>query len=299
MKTSIRNKNFTLGMVLFLIIILFLSVFSVFYLTKLSKKTAAILKENHYSVVYARDMAEQLTIINQKIVNYSLLNTIDTVDIDNEFVLFNKSLLLEKNNITEIGEDTLVSEIELSFMNYRNSVSQVVKSPTEASNLLVLQKGFENLYQQLMLLSLMNEKAIEAKTDDAKVSAKKYSIRMSFIGAFCFLIAYAFTFSLTSYFNDRFFNLYTGIKEVAAGNSREKLYIDGADELAEISLIFNQMAEKLHDQMQNIPPSLKETSENEIILQDVNELRKILLQLKVIEIRANQILSSFDSQTEQ
>src|SRR3989339_445624 len=266
MKTSIRNKNFTLGMVLFLIIILFLSVFSVFYLTKLSKKTAAILKENHYSVVYARDMAEQLTIINQKIVNYSLLNTIDTVDIDNEFVLFNKSLLLEKNNITEIGEDTLVSEIELSFMNYRNSVSQVVKSPTEASNLLVLQKGFENLYQQLMLLSLMNEKAIEAKTDDAKVSAKKYSIRMSFIGAFCFLIAYAFTFSLTSYFNDRF---------------------------------FNQMAEKLHDQMQNIPPSLKETSENEIILQDVNELRKILLQLKVIEIRANQILSSFDSQTEQ
>ena len=54
MKTSIRSKKFTMGMVLFLVIILLLSISSAFYLNKLSGKTSAILKENHYSVVYAR-----------------------------------------------------------------------------------------------------------------------------------------------------------------------------------------------------------------------------------------------------
>ena len=64
MKTSIRSKRFTMGMVLFLVTILLLSVSSAFYLNRLSGKTSAILKENHYSVVYAQDMSEVLTNIN-------------------------------------------------------------------------------------------------------------------------------------------------------------------------------------------------------------------------------------------
>ncbi|MCK9207608.1 MAG: hypothetical protein M0P66_10900 [Salinivirgaceae bacterium] len=299
MKTSIRNTRFTLGIVLFLAIILILSIVSAFYLNKLSKKTSAILKENHYSIVFARDMSKNLTTINQEVTYCIVTNrNPDTVMINNELKSFTASLLLELNNITEVGEEDLAHSIEKDFYDYRDSLMGFVNLPHSVVTFSYLQMKINALYRELNLLSEMNAKAIEDKTGDAKVYARKTSIQMSFIGALCFLIAYAFTFSFTSYFNDRFFNLYTGIKEVAASNSREKLYIDGADELAEISLIFNQMAEKLHDQMQNIPPSLKETSENEIILQDVNELRKILSQLKVIEIRANQILSSFDSQTE-
>jgi hypothetical protein len=60
MKTSIRSKKFTMGMVLFLVSILLLSVSSAFYLNRLSGKTSAILKENHYSVVYAQDMSKVL-----------------------------------------------------------------------------------------------------------------------------------------------------------------------------------------------------------------------------------------------
>ena len=43
------------------------------------------------------------------------------------------------------------------------------------SAMLYLQNKSDNLYQQLLLLSQMNGKAIENKTDDAKVSWQKGS----------------------------------------------------------------------------------------------------------------------------
>ena len=62
-----------LGMIFLFIIILVLSVFSGYYLNKLSDKTSAILKENYLSVVYAREMSEGMMNINQEI-NNKLLN---------------------------------------------------------------------------------------------------------------------------------------------------------------------------------------------------------------------------------
>jgi len=283
-----------LGIVLFLTIILVLSVFSVFYLTKLSNKTRAILKENHYSVVYARNMAEQLTIINQEIANGLLLTkNIDTLMVKNEFTLFSKSLLLEKNNITEIGEDSLVREIETSFNAYLNSVSTVIKLPKESGNHQSLLKHFDTLYQQLMHLSLMNEKAIEAKTNDARVYAKKYSIQMSFIGALCFLIAFAFTFSFSSYFNDRFFKFYNGTKDVVSSNYRERLSMDGEDELAEISLIFNQMADEINEN--NKKTKLPLHTEKDYNTNEINELKDVLIRIKTIESEAKIVLAKLEN----
>ena len=44
--------------------------------------------------------------------------------------------------------------------------------PKSVDKIIFLQKKFTDLNQQLMLLSQMNEKAIELKTNNAKVSAK-------------------------------------------------------------------------------------------------------------------------------
>jgi len=235
-----------MGMVLFMVIILLLSVSSGYYLNRLSSKTSAILSENHYSVVYARNMSENLINVNQGIVNCFLTNkNPDTITINNEFRLFTNSLKLEKNNITEVGEDALASNIETNYNDYHNLVVKFIKSTNKPDEVLNLQKKFDNVYQQLMLLSKMNEKAIVEKTDDAKISAKKATLQMTFIGTLCFLIAYGYTFIFSSYFNDRFYKLYGGIKEVVSSNFRQRVDLKGNDELSEISMIFNEMAEKL------------------------------------------------------
>jgi uncharacterized protein (UPF0333 family) len=246
MKTSIRSRKFTMGMILFLVIILLLSISSAYYLNRLSSKTSAILNENHYSVVYAREMSEKLININQGVVNNYLTNRKpDTISIMADFKWFSNSLKLEKNNITEIGEDVLAANIESYYNDYRDLVMKVVKSPSQIGEIQNLQANFDKLYQQLILLSKMNEKAIEEKTHDAKLSAKRFTLQMTLIGTLCFLIAYGYTFIFSSYFNERFYLLYNEIKEMHSSNYRQKTDVKGSDELSEISLIINEMAKKL------------------------------------------------------
>jgi methyl-accepting chemotaxis protein len=295
MKTSIRSTRFTMGMVLFMVIILLLSISSAFYLNRLSRKTSAILKENHYSVVYARDMSEDLTYINQGIINPFLTNkNPDTLIINQEFILFDKSLGSEKNNITEIGEDQLASDIETNYRDYHDSVLKYLKSPNPVIKVVYLQKKYETLYQQLMLLSQINEKAIEEKTDDAKVSAKNATLQMTFIGTICFLIAYGFTFIFSSYFNERFYKLYNGIKEIVSSNYSQKIYLDGNDELHEISLAFNEMADKFNQNKQKMSVTLPEDPGKDYNLNDIQELKNLLLRIKSAEEQAIELISRFD-----
>ena len=295
MKTQIRSKKFTLGILLFLAIILFLSVSSAFFLYRLSMKTSAILKENHYSVVYARDLSENLTIINQEIINCILINNSpDTALIKKELNSFEESLLLEKNNITEIGEDELVTDIESGFKEFRDSVGGFIKSPKEISKVIFLQQEFGNLYQQLMLLSQMNGNAIEEKTEDAKISAKNASIQMSMIGAICFLLAYGFTFSFASYFNERFFQLYNGIKEAISSNYRQRLQFDGNDEFYEISLAFNEMADKLYNNKQEMSVTLNDDLDKHLTSNDIQAMKEALSRVKSMETQIAELLSRIE-----
>ena len=292
MKTSIRSKRFTMGIVLFLAIILLLSILSVFFLNRLSMKTSAILKENHYSVVFAQNMSVDLIIINREIINCFLTNkNPDTILINKDLKSFINSLQLEKNNITEIGEGNIASGIEKDFNEYRDSVVKYLKSPTTVAKVLYLQKKYDSLYQQLIHLSQINEKAIEEKTNDAKVSVKKYYLIMSFIGSLCFLIAYGFAFIFSSYFNERFYQLYNGLKEIVSSNYRQRLYFKGNDEISEISLIINEMTEKLTDNNQKTSQLSSEQDSN---INDIQELKNILIRMHVIEEQASKLISKLE-----
>jgi len=294
MKTSIR-KRFNIGLFFFLVIILLLSIFSVHYMYVLSGKTSSILKENQYSVVFARDMSECLTNVNQEITNCLLTNKVsDRTYFNKEFKLFDKSLQLEKNNITEVGEDKLASDIETGFIEYRDSVLRLVNSSISAVKVLNLQNKFYNLYHELILLSQMNEKAAEVKTNDAKMTAKNASLQMTIVGTICFLIAFVFTFSFASYFKERFFQLYNGIKEIASNNYGHRLYFKGKDEFYEISLLFNEMAEKLSENNQKMPLTIQTGSEKVNSIKDIQELKAVLNRIKNIEEQAEKLISKFE-----
>jgi NtrC-family two-component system sensor histidine kinase KinB len=283
MKSSIRTK-FTLGMIFLFIIILVLSIFSGFYMNKLSKKTSAILKENYLSVVYAREMSESIMIMSQEITNCYLTNkNPDSLKISTELNVFAKSLQSEKNNITEPGEAALVSGIETEFGEYRNGVKKSKSSLQSSGSVLNIQNIADHIYQQLVVLSEMNGNAILAKTDEAKVASKNALTRMTVLGTLCFLIALSFTFSFVSYFNERFFQLYNGIKEIASSNYDQRLFFEGKDEFYEISLVFNEMAEKLNNNKQKMSVTLQEDIGKEVNSADLQELKKALFRIKSME----------------
>jgi methyl-accepting chemotaxis protein len=296
MNLSIRTK-FTLGMIFLFLIILVLSVFSGFYLNKLSKKTSAILKENYLSVIYAREMSDGLTNINQEIISCFLLNKFpDSLFIKKELDLVHSSLESEKKNITEPGEAKLVSDIESGTNEYCDSVSKSIKTSLNSGKILNLQKKSGVLFQQLVLLSQINGKAIEVKTDDAKVSSKNALTQMTILGTFCFLIAFSFAFSFASYFNERFFALYNGIKEIVASNYDQRLYFHGKDEFYEISLVFNKMAEKLNLNKEKMSLTLHEDSMKANRLNDIQELKNALSRIKSIEEQTAELISRLEKQ---
>jgi methyl-accepting chemotaxis protein len=284
-----------MGMIFLFIIISVLSVFSGYYLNKLSEKTSAILKENYLSVVYAREMSEGIMNINQEITSCFLTKrNPDSLRIAKEINLINQSLISEKNNITEPGEDKLVSGIEAEYIEYRDSIATIIKSPKSSADMLYLQNKSGNLYQQLLILSQMNGKALEVKTDDAKAFSKSALTKMTILATLCFLVGMSFTFSFSSYFNRRFFQLYNGIKEIVSSNFDERLYFDGNDEFYEISLVFNEMAEKLNKSRQKMSVTLQEDLTNDINPGDVEELKQMLFRIKNMEGQAAALISRLE-----
>jgi NtrC-family two-component system sensor histidine kinase KinB len=295
MKLSIRTK-FALGIGFMFVIILTLLGFSAFYLNKLSNKTGAILKENYLSVVYAREMSEGLMNINQEITTGFLSNrNLDKELMQNELNVVDKWLQLEKGNITEPGEDQLVAVIEGAFTEYRDSIMKFSGSIPPANQILYFQKKLKFLSQQIVLLSEMNGKAIELKTDDAKLSSKNAVTGMTILGSICFLITLSFTYSFASYFNERFFQLYNGIKEIVSSNYGQRLYFDGADEFTEISVVFNQMAEKLSTTHQEKYENFLENPEVDDGVSDIDELRDVLIRIKGMEKQAEELISKIEN----
>jgi two-component system, NtrC family, sensor histidine kinase KinB len=294
MKHSIRTR-FTLGMIFLFLIILVLSVFSGYYLNRLSNKTSAILKENYLSVVYAREMSEGILKINQDInTAYLTHRNPDSLKIAREVANINKSLLAEKSNITEPGEDKLVSGIETDYSAYKDSVLNIIKLSISVERMLKLQDISGTLDQKLILLSQMNGNAIEVKTDDAKAYSKSALTKMTVLASLCFLIGMSFTFSFASYFSQRFFQLYNGIKELVSSNFDQHLYFFGHDEFYEISLVFNEMADKLKENKHKLSVTLQNDKVNSDSSGDLEELKMMLFKIKITEEQAAALISKIE-----
>jgi len=293
MKLSVRSK-FSTGMV-FLTVILVLSIFSAYYMNKVSNETGAILKENYLSVVYARDMAEGLTKMNREITGSFIGNgNLDTLILKNELKLVNKSFQSEKNNITEPGEDKLVAGIEIDLKEYGDSVLKLMELPHTSAMVLSLQKKYDALFQQLMLLSKMNGNAIVSKTDNNKISSQDALMQMSIIATLCFIIALFYSYSFSSYSNERFNQLYNGIRKFGFGNYGHRLVFDGTDKFYEISLVINEMAEKLSESKNKKGNTLPDELDRALATSDIQELKSVLMQIKNLDQQAEALIARLE-----
>ena len=98
MKISIRTK-FIVGIAFFFVIILALLTLSTIHMNRLANKTDAIFKDNHLSVIYAREMSDGLAVINQEVTNSFMTKKAPDSDLINKTLKdFIKTLQLEKGN---------------------------------------------------------------------------------------------------------------------------------------------------------------------------------------------------------
>ena len=109
---------------------------------------------------------------------------------------------------------------------------------------------------------------------------------------------------LSTYYEDRSRSYIQGIIEnsnvkvngrIKKSNYKNRLYIDGTDEIYELSLLFNEMAEKLNESNQNVSSPLIRDLQDETAMKDINELKSMIIRIKNIEDQAGELISKLEN----
>jgi len=215
---SIKVKV-TLGVLLLFAMIVVIGGMGLYYLQRLSNDSKNILSNNYETLQYTKEI----------IVQCDRLKT-DSV---NAFIIIEKNLRLQEENVTEAGEAELTGSLRLAFGRIK------------------AQGATEELRTELRTLCLslqqINMEAIHLKNESALHTSKNASTYLIIVGTMCILVAFTFILNFPGYIANPISKLTSGIKEIANKNYEERLQFDRNDEFDELAGAFNQMAEKLDE----------------------------------------------------
>lgn len=196
-----------------------------YYLTRLSRDSKAILKDNYRSLQYVKNIGQLLDKEGNAVLTPAELNTIE------------KNIELEQNNITESGELHLANQLAADY----EKLKLVYNDQTQVAPL--------RLHMKQIMYDIMqvNMGAIERKNAVANATAHDGIIIASLIGSLCFLIAFSFVVNFPGYIANPIRELTHGIKEIANKNYNKRLVFPEKDEFGSLAEAFNQMAGKLNE----------------------------------------------------
>lgn len=243
MQLRVKTKlSFGLGF-LFAVIILIGSL-GAFYIYRVANDSKEILKDNYESIQYSK----------------SMLQGIDVFDGDTGMFIknFEKNLILQENNITEIGEKEYTQALRHQFNSLR------VKGLNQ-SLLLEIKKTLYNITD-------LNMQAILRKNNTAQASADRVLTYIGIIGAICFVMVFTFIINFPGYIANPIKQLTESIKQIASKNYHQRLHFKSNDEFGELAEAFNSMAEKLeHYESSNLAKIMFEKKRIETIINSMKD----------------------------
>ncbi|MBN8684415.1 MAG: HAMP domain-containing protein [Chitinophagales bacterium] len=213
MKTRVK---ITLGVGVLFALIVLQALIGARQMYLLSDETRNILKDNYISLSYARSMLDALEKHPETAPARSA---------------FEQNLQLQESNITEVGESEATQLLRRHF----DSISPVADNT----------RHYTRIRAGLNTIMKVNLEAIERKSIQAEKTAKNTIFWLSLLGTGCFLIAFTLLFNLPASIADPIRELSASIKQIAAGNYRQRLHFSQRNEFGDVADAFNTMAEKL------------------------------------------------------
>jgi len=236
----IKTKLY-LGIGLLFTLIVLLAFFAVKQINSLASASENIIKDNKESIAYTQNMLKALTEINQ---DKNALNT------------FEKYLLKQKSNITEVGEKELTEILTESFKQLRNN-------PEDETVLLNVQSYLFEIWE-------INLNAIERKSTIASETANKSILLISLLSAFCFIIALILFILLPGNISNPVNELTKSIKQIAADDYSQRVSFESHSEFGELAISFNTMVQKLEEyNKSNVSKLLAEKKITETLLNKI------------------------------
>ena len=220
---TIKNK-LRAGFGFLFLLALVCSALSIYYLNRLSADSSVILKDNHETIVYMRNIGVVID-ENSGELNPTQINTIET------------NLIKQEHNITEPGEqlatDSLRSKYEQLKLLANNSVKQAS-----------LRAEMRRFIFRIMKLNMDAE---EHKNAVAKATAANATLLVAIIASFLFIVAFTFIINFPGYVADPIKELTERIKEISKRNYHQQLDFKSNDEFGELAQAFNTMTFKLDE----------------------------------------------------
>ena len=211
------QRRLTLGIGILFAMIVLLGIQSVSYVRQLSRATGTILADNYNSLQYAADMLRSLNDIGEDSVSRHALR---------------QSLALQQQNITEISEREMTSELG-------RHIAALSDPVTEAE--------LRTVRQDLLRIMELNMAAIRAKSSAVEERADYVMWWLIVVAALCVVSAGAILVWFPRLVLRPIDELKKGIREIANHNYQQRLDFTGNREFESVAESFNDMAAKLDE----------------------------------------------------
>ena len=228
------------------------SLFSLYFIIKISKQNNLITKNNNLSISYSENMLQSIDKINDfnssSIFNRHFIP--DRKELSLFLANFEKNLVNEENNITETGEKELAQSVRENFEKLKSLMSDSVRSSIEDKSgyyYTILLPTVNEIKFALFAISDVNMNAIIRKNQTANDTAGHSYIVLSIIATIFFLVFFAFIFGFPKYIADPIEILAKNVNEIANKNFQVRMEFNTNDEFGQISKAFNDIAVSLEE----------------------------------------------------
>ncbi len=281
----IKTKIFG-GLLLLFLMVLTLTFIGVYNLHGIRNDMRGILLDNFKSVGFTRNMLQSLDEIRalvditvesgelrvERYSSFSTLNSPHSTVLTTKVAVFEKNLVAQENNITEIGEKELTDSVKMRFEALRTLIDSCQSSVVSPELYQKLSTINYQLSTNLYAISDLNSNAIIAKNNYAENRAQKGVFLVSLIAAFCLITSFTFLINFPGFIANPITALTEGIKEIANKNYHKRIHFKTNDEFGELSLAFNAMAQRLYDyENSNLENIISEKKRVETIIDTIQD----------------------------
>ena len=244
-RKSIQNKLFASFLTVLLLLVAVIAVsFSI--IGNLGKASDKILKMNYNSIIASIRMMDDLESIHREF----LSDTGTTLDSSSMGLAkaqnsFSKWLGRSQDNITEVGEEQILAEIDSLFSYYLSEIRLSPSHNLDQARMEHLNKLRIKVKNGCLQLLQLNQNAMFTKSMAAQKIARKGSTTLFIVALFVMMVGILLSWGLSKRIVSPIVKLKHATNKIANGDYSVELIQESEDELGMLTSDFDQMAGKL------------------------------------------------------
>ena len=206
----------------------------------LDRNSQNILKDNHLSVLAAQRMRDAADALGRA----ALRSTLEQPEVATRRAVFERELRFQESNITEVGERELTQRLGERWSRFDAQLDAALlhrRAATEQP----LEDSLVALEATLNAITDLNQDAMVRKSESARKSAERMSAALVAVTFAAFVIGILASGYLTNRLTRPLAVLAAAVRRLGEGDLAARAKLDGEDEIAQLALEFNTMADHL------------------------------------------------------